>query len=90
MNGGFIPFKKTSAERLAVGDPRPSLEERYGTLGGYVCAVTRATRKEVGRRFLLDSDAAKLIAEAKTSNVLPVIPATEAAKTTAQSLCHGL
>ena len=90
LNGGFIPFKKTSAERLAVGDPRPSLEERYGTLGGYVCAVTRATRKEVGRRFLLDSDAAKLIAEAKTSNVLPVIPATEAAKTTAQSLCHGL
>ena len=34
--GGFIPFAKTKAERLASGDPRPSLEERYQTHDGYV------------------------------------------------------
>jgi hypothetical protein len=28
--GGKIPFAETRAERLASGDPRPSLEERYG------------------------------------------------------------
>ncbi len=27
--GGYVPFAKTKAERLAAGDPRPSLEERY-------------------------------------------------------------
>jgi hypothetical protein len=32
FSGGFIPFAKTKAERLASGDPRLSLEERYGTV----------------------------------------------------------
>jgi hypothetical protein len=30
--GGFIPFARTKAERIAAGDPRPSLEERYGSV----------------------------------------------------------
>ncbi|MCA1826531.1 MAG: hypothetical protein LC689_06275, partial [Myxococcales bacterium] len=34
--GGMIPFFKTKAQRLAANDPRPSLEERYGTHAGYV------------------------------------------------------
>src|SRR5207244_9569286 len=29
LNGSYIPFAKTKAERLASGDPRKSLEERY-------------------------------------------------------------
>ena len=29
FTGGFIPFAKTKAERIANNDPRPSLEERY-------------------------------------------------------------
>ena len=29
--GGMVPFVKTKAQRLAAGDPRLSLEERYGT-----------------------------------------------------------
>src|SRR5262249_39763596 len=33
--GGMVPFAKTKADRLAT-DPRPSLEERYGTHAGYV------------------------------------------------------
>ena len=41
LAGGYIPFAKTRAERIATGDPRPSLEERYGTHGGYVCAVKK-------------------------------------------------
>ncbi|HVV45388.1 MAG TPA: alpha/beta hydrolase domain-containing protein, partial [Bryobacteraceae bacterium] len=28
--GGMIPFARTKAEREATGDPRPSIEERYG------------------------------------------------------------
>jgi hypothetical protein len=29
--GGMIPFARTAAERQAARDPRPSLEERYGS-----------------------------------------------------------
>src|SRR5205814_393867 len=32
--GGMIPFAHTRAERLANGDPRLSLEERYGSHNG--------------------------------------------------------
>lgn len=34
LNGSFIPFAKTKAERAARRDPRPSLEERYGDYDG--------------------------------------------------------
>jgi len=40
--GGFIPFAKTKAERLASGDPRLSLEERYHDHAGYVAVVKAA------------------------------------------------
>ena len=43
--GGYIPFAKTKAERLASGDPRLSLEERYHTHDGYVRAVTEAATR---------------------------------------------
>ena len=45
--GGFIPFAKTKAERMANEDPRPSLEERYGTHEGYVAKVKEAAQKIV-------------------------------------------
>jgi len=68
--GGFVPFAKTKAERLAAGDPRPSLEERYGTHDGYVAAVRNAAARQVRDRFLLQDDADRLIAEAQASDVL--------------------
>ena len=33
--GQYIPFAKTKAERLASGDPRLSVEERYKTFEKY-------------------------------------------------------
>ena len=45
-----------------VGDPRRSVEERYGTQEGYVCAVTRAANALVRDRFLLREDADRQIA----------------------------
>jgi hypothetical protein len=68
--GGMIPFAKTRAERLASGDPRPSLEERYRGHAGYVTAVRAATRKTMEAGFLLPEDADRLIAEAEAGNVL--------------------
>jgi hypothetical protein len=68
--GGWIPFAKTRAERLANGDPRLSLEERYGNHAGYVAAVKAAAANALARGFLLQEDADSLIAQAEASNVL--------------------
>ncbi|HEY3246630.1 MAG TPA: alpha/beta hydrolase domain-containing protein, partial [Phycisphaerae bacterium] len=68
--GGWIPFAKTLAERLATGDPRLSLTERYGNHAGYVAAVTAATNSVMAQGFLLQADYDALIAAAAASNVL--------------------
>jgi hypothetical protein len=68
--GGMVPFAKTRAERLATGDPRLSLEERYGDHDGYVRAVTGAANHAVEMGFLLPADRDALIAQAAASNVL--------------------
>jgi hypothetical protein len=69
-DGQHIPFKTTKAERLAVGDPRRSLEERYKNHDGYVQAVTKAAEKLQKQRFLLPEDVQRYIDEAEASDVL--------------------
>jgi len=68
--GGMIPFAKTRAEREASGDPRLSLEERYGTHAGYVAAVRKSADAAVAQGYLLRADAENMIARAEASNVL--------------------
>ena len=68
--GSFIPFARTKAERLASGDPRPSLEERYVTHENYVAKVRAAAERLVRGRYLLQDDAERLIAQAEASKVL--------------------
>lgn len=70
LGGGFIPFAKTRAQRLAAGDPRLSIEERYGTHEGYVARVKAAAARLVADRLLLQDDADRLIAQAEQSRVL--------------------
>jgi len=55
--GSYMPFAVTKAERGATGDPRPSLEERYGTLANYTVLATAAASKLVAQQLLLQSDA---------------------------------
>ena len=69
LTGGFIPFFKTKAQRLAAGDPRLSLEERYPTHAAYVAAVTAAANSLVSQRLLLLVDAASIIAAANAAAV---------------------
>ena len=69
-SGQHIAFKTTRAERLAAGDPRLSLEERYKNHDGYVAAVTKAAEKLEKQRFLLRADVEKYIALARASDVL--------------------
>ena len=70
LSGSSWPFPLTKAIRLATGDPRASVEERYGTHAGFVCQVTAAANKAVAQRFLRASSVATLVAQAQASNVL--------------------
>jgi len=67
--GGMVPFFKTKAQRKAAGDPRLSLEERYGTHAGYVAAVTKAAWNAFNKGYLLAADRDALIAQAEASDV---------------------
>jgi hypothetical protein len=67
--GGMVPFFKTKQQRLAAGDPRLSLEERYGTHAGYVAAVTAAANNAFNQGYLLAADRDALIAQAVASDV---------------------
>jgi hypothetical protein len=69
-SGQWIPFATTKAERLATGDPRKSLEERYKDHDGYVKEVTKAAQKLEKQRLLLPADVQRYIDEAQASNVL--------------------
>ena len=60
LNGGYYPFWDTKANRTTAGDPRLSLEERYGTNNGYKCVALQATVNAVEQGFLLPSDATLL------------------------------
>jgi len=91
LSGGYWPFWDTKANRQSsgVGDPRPSLEERYGTHDGYVCVVTAAANRNIAKGFLLVSDAQKLISQASASNVLASLTPTSDDIALAASLCSS-
>ena len=70
FSGGFIPFARTKAERSASGDPRPSLEERYGTHDAYVARVRAAAESLTADRLLLPDDRDRIVGQAADSDVL--------------------
>ena len=87
LSGGYVPFARTRAEREAAGDPRPSLQERYGTREGHACAVAAAAARGVAARFLRPEEAERTVAAARESDVLAgVTPGPEDAAR-ARALC---
>jgi len=70
LSGSYFPFATTRAERVAAGDPRKSLQERYHNHEGYVRAVEKAARDLMRERLLLQEDADRFIDAAQASNVL--------------------
>ncbi|HVY05379.1 MAG TPA: alpha/beta hydrolase domain-containing protein, partial [Burkholderiales bacterium] len=68
--GSTIPLAKTKAQGEAARDPRPSLEELYGSHEAYVAKIAASARKLQSQRFLLPEDADQIIGEAEASDVL--------------------
>jgi hypothetical protein len=54
--GATLPFPRTSTEREAAGDPRPSIAERYGSREEYLARVRAAAEALVAERYLLVED----------------------------------
>jgi hypothetical protein len=67
--GMVLPFSRTRAERMARGDPRPSLAERYADHAAYVRAVTDAAERLLAQRLLLSEDVARYARAAADSDV---------------------
>ena len=64
-DGSMIPFARTRREREAAGDPRASLEERYGTKDIYVARVEATAATLVADRLLLPADAEAYVKAAR-------------------------
>jgi hypothetical protein len=67
--GSYIPFAATIKERLANGDPRLSLEERYPSHEYHVTAVARAAAELQKERLLLAEDVERYLAAAAATPV---------------------
>jgi hypothetical protein len=57
LSGSYIPFAATKQERLASGDPRLSLEERYKSAHDYTDKRKHAVDALVQQGFVLPEDA---------------------------------
>jgi Alpha/beta hydrolase domain len=67
--GQKINFAQTKAERIAKGDPRLSIEERYPTHDVYVKNVTDAAQQLLQQRFLLAEDVQRYTQRAQASDI---------------------
>jgi Alpha/beta hydrolase domain len=63
--GSYIPFPKTRAAREARGDPRLSIEERYGGVDEYLERVRAAATELIEDRYLLEEDLPSVLARAR-------------------------
>jgi hypothetical protein len=63
LMGSYIPFPRTEAERKATGDPRESVEERYGSFAAYRQKFSAACDDLCRRGYLLKEDADRLVKE---------------------------
>ena len=68
-SGQRIPFYETRAERIAAGDPRPSIQERYADHAIYVNQVTQAAEQLQAERLMLEFDVKAYIAAAQAASV---------------------
>jgi hypothetical protein len=64
LDGSYLPFDKTKAEREASGDGRLSLEERYGGPADYAAKVHDAAAALAKDGYLLPEDVERISARA--------------------------
>ena len=58
----YIPFPKTAAQRQRSGDPRRSIEERYGSREEYIIRYTKAVDDLIQQHWILPEDREAVLA----------------------------
>src|SRR5262249_11685027 len=79
LTGQFIPFATTQADRVASGDPRPSIAERYPTFATYENQLIAAINRTIAGRSLLCEDGRTELARLRqlgASRGVPNAPST--------------
>jgi hypothetical protein len=66
MQGSFIPFPRTRAERERTKDPRLSIEERYQSRKQYLELISKAAADLVEKGYLRKEDVSRIVAQAET------------------------
>jgi hypothetical protein len=66
MQGSFIPFARTRADRERAKDPRRAIEERYAARDQYLALIRKAAADAVAARYLLSDDVARIVEQAAT------------------------
>ncbi|MDB5391109.1 MAG: hypothetical protein JWM11_6755 [Planctomycetaceae bacterium] len=61
LGGAYIPFAVTKKEREIAGDPRLSLEERYGTYKGYIDKLEAKCGELAREGYILRDDVPRII-----------------------------
>jgi hypothetical protein len=62
LTGSTLPFPRTAAEREAMGDPRPSIQERYPDRESYLEQVRACVRELVRQRYVVEEDVEPVVA----------------------------
>jgi hypothetical protein len=73
--GQYIPFQATKAQRIAAGDPRPSVQERYPSFAMYRAAVMNAIDNLVKDRFMLCEDTQAVYSRLLQAGLAAGVPA---------------
>jgi hypothetical protein len=68
-DGTYALFARTRAEREARGDPRPSLEERYGGHAAYVKRYEEAVQRLARERLILAEDAERFMSRVRSEEI---------------------
>jgi hypothetical protein len=79
--GQYIPLARTKAERMASGDPRLSIEERYPSLAAYSAAAQKAVDDLIARRLMLQEDRASNLKRLQQAGTATGAFKTESAST---------
>lgn len=63
--GSFVPLPRTEVEKMVTQDPRPAISALYEDRDAYLKEVRRATRRLIGRGFLLTDDRERVLDRAE-------------------------
>lgn len=64
MQGSFIPFPRTEAQRARTGDPRASIEQRYSSREQYLGLIADAALELIDDGYLLGEDLPAIVRQA--------------------------